>query len=326
MKEKIVQSIDIKYLNVAKPLRHILMHDLHAIYKKYLSLLKNSFENTVDSSDNFRSRPLTTRMSDLEVMALAVTSETTSIDSENLLFSKLRTDYAHLFPNLIDRTRFNRRRRGLQPMLVEFARRLGDQMDSGSTTLIVDSMPCPVVRNARESSMKICRTDEHTAPRKGWSAVDRRYYIGYKLHMLIGSDGLFHDMAVTPANVHDINFLKDRSYEGSEQSTIIGDRGYISASLQADLFTDYGISLRVPPRKNQAAGTVFEPDKARNRKLVETRFSQLCGQFSIKTNYAKSFKGLLARISSKIAGIAVLQMINWERGRPLNQIKHAWSN
>ncbi|MFD1283268.1 IS982 family transposase, partial [Mesonia ostreae] len=91
------------------------MHDLHAICKKYLSLLKTSFEYTVDASDNFRSRPVTTRMSDLEVMALAVIGETTSIDSENLLFSKLRTDYAHLFPNLIDRTRFNRRRRGLQP-------------------------------------------------------------------------------------------------------------------------------------------------------------------------------------------------------------------
>lgn len=301
------------------------MHDLIAIYKKYLSFLQSSFESTVDSSGNFRKRPINTKMSDLEVMALAVTCETASIDSENLLFSKLRTDYRSSLPHLIDRTRFNRRRRMLQPMLVEFTKRLSACMESGSSTFIVDSMPCPIVRNARERSMKICRSDELTAPKKGWSAVDRRYYIGYKLHMLIGSDGLFHDMAVTPANVHDINFLKDRSYDGSEQSTIIGDRGYISANLTADLFTDYGITLEVPPRKNQQEKAYFEPLQAKNRKLVETRFSQLCGQFSIKTNYAKSFKGVLARISSKIAGVAVLQMINKERGRPLNQIKHAWS-
>ncbi|ARN77159.1 hypothetical protein BST97_03675 [Nonlabens spongiae] len=87
------------------------------------------------------------------------------------------------------------------------------------------SMPCPIVHNAREHRMKICMEDLGTAPRKGYSAVDRRYYIGYKLHLLMSMQGIFHDMAVTPANVHDIKFLKERQYDGSEEREIIGDRG-----------------------------------------------------------------------------------------------------
>lgn len=295
------------------------------MYKKHLSYLREALEGSL-TNGNFKRRPSNSKMSDIEVIALAVTAEANSIDSENLLFSKLRSDYGHHFPNLIDRTRFNRRRRGLEPWIREAARRLGASMDRVDSPLVVDSMPCPVIRNARERSMKICREEHCTAPRKGYSAVDRRYYVGYKLHMIINTDGIFHDMAVTPANVHDINFLKDRQYDGSEEREILGDRGYISASLRADLFSNYGITLNTPPRSNQKTAERFSPDRRKNRKLIETRFSQLCSQFSIKTNLAKTFRGFNARLASKVAGVAVLQKLNLEKGRPINQIRHAWSN
>lgn len=41
--------------------------------------------------------------SDVEVVALALTAEYLSIDSENLLFKKIHTDYAEAFPNLHSR-------------------------------------------------------------------------------------------------------------------------------------------------------------------------------------------------------------------------------
>lgn len=39
-----------------------------------------------------------------QIVALSIISETLGIDSENLLFSKLRTEYQGDFPNLIDRS------------------------------------------------------------------------------------------------------------------------------------------------------------------------------------------------------------------------------
>lgn len=52
-------------------------------------------------------------MSDIQIVTLALTAETLSIDSENLLFIKLKKDYKQNFPNLVDRANYNRRRRRL---------------------------------------------------------------------------------------------------------------------------------------------------------------------------------------------------------------------
>lgn len=63
-----------------------------------------------------------------QIIALALVTESISIDSENLLFSRLKTDYKEQFPELIHRTRFNRRQRALQPYFLEFAKRLSMSM------------------------------------------------------------------------------------------------------------------------------------------------------------------------------------------------------
>jgi hypothetical protein len=56
-------------------------------------------------------------MADLKVIALSCTMEALGIDSENLLWSKIRTEYPKWSQSLICRTRFNRRRRMLRPCI-----------------------------------------------------------------------------------------------------------------------------------------------------------------------------------------------------------------
>lgn len=50
------------------------------------------------------------KMSDLEVVALSLTAEFMSIDSENSLFKEINREQ---IPNLIERSQFNKRRRKL---------------------------------------------------------------------------------------------------------------------------------------------------------------------------------------------------------------------
>jgi hypothetical protein len=76
-------------------------------------------------------------------------------------------------------------------------------------------MPCPVAKNSRERRFAICKEDPSNAPRKGYSAVDKKQFIGYKLHLLTSEYGVFQDMQITPRNVHDVNFLKDTRFEES---------------------------------------------------------------------------------------------------------------
>ena len=60
------------------------------------------------------------------------------------------------------------------------------------------------------------------------------------------------------------------------------------------------------------------------RKRIETIFSQLCDQFSIQHNYAKSFQGLATRILAKITGFTLLQYLNkYSLNNQLCHVKHA---
>ncbi|OAV71338.1 hypothetical protein Barb4_00718 [Bacteroidales bacterium Barb4] len=66
----------------------------------------------------------------------------------------------------------------------------------------------------------------------------------------------------------------------------------------------------MPARKNQPAKTGLSKIKQRKRKRIETLFSQLKGQFSMNTNFAKTFGGLAARILAKITALAMIQYLN----------------
>ena len=59
----------------------------------------------------------------------------------------------------------------------------------------------------------------------------------------------------------------------------------------------------------------------KTRKPIETLFSQLCDQFMIRRNYAKSFDGYKTRILSKITVVTVIQMINKLLNRNINNLK-----
>ena len=62
--------------------------------------------------------------------------------------------------------------------------------------------------------------------------------------------------------------------------------------------------------------------RSKSRKRIETLFSQLCDQFMIRRNYAKSFDGFKTRIMSKISALTVIQYINkFTFGRTINNLK-----
>ena len=86
---------------------------------------------------------------------------------------------------------------------------------------------------------------------------------------------------------------------------MIGDRGYISADVQLDLFETAHIRLEVPYRRNQRDWKPVFHSFAKARKRIETLFSQLCDQFMLIRNYAKDTDGLFARIIGKISALIV---------------------
>ena len=258
------------------------------------------------------------KMSDIELVALSLTSEYMSIDSENDLFKQLVNSS---IPNLIERSQFNKRRRKLFDFSEKIRTTLASSFLEFENYFIIDSMPLEICKKARQNRIKICKKDFETAPSKGFCASQDTWFYGYKLHGICSVSGVFHSIDITKANVHDIQILKDVKNQLSD-CVLLGDRGYLSLTQQVDLFQTANIVLETPMRMNQKSYKKQPYIFRKSRKRIETLFSQLCDQFKIRNNYAKSFEGFKTRILAKITALTLVQYINkFIFDRPINNIK-----
>ena len=288
------------------------MHNFRANYDKILEVLKS-----LDlESENFLFQIRKPRLSDLEIVALNLTSEYMSIDSEYQLFRILPSD----IKSLIERSVYNRRKRRLFIHMERIRKLLAEKFNGSEKYFIVDSMPLEVCKLSRSSRSKICRETDYAIPNKGYCASQKMHYYGYKLHAVCSAEGVFQSLDISPASVHDIHYLKDIKQQ-FKNCTLLADKGYLSAEYQLDLFTSHNIKLEVPMRTNQK-NYKDQPFVIRKyRKRIETLFSQLCDQFMIRRNYAKSFLGFKTRILSKILTLTIIQTINRNQNRNINNLK-----
>ena len=257
------------------------------------------------------------KMSDLELVALNITAEYMSINSELQLF---RCISGTVLDGKIERSVYNKRKRKLLPYIEKIRETLSGKFADFTDVFIVDSTPIEICKISRANRSAICATDE-IKPSFGYCAAQKSRYFGYKLHAVCDKNGIFHSFDFSPANVHDVNYLNDIK-ENFQNCLLIGDRGYISKEIQMDLFNYSRINLSVPMRKNQHDFVEFSRMKSKIRKRIETNISQLCGQFSININFAKTFQGLATRIVSKITSFTMIQYLNFfVFKRSLNKLK-----
>jgi len=261
-----------------------------------------------------RRRPM---LSDIEVVSINLTAEYLEMDSECDLLRKLPPELS----TKIERSVYNRRRRRLFPYLERILRELSDLLNENEDHFIIDSIPLEVCKLSRNGRSRICRDDVYSEPNKGYCASQSTHYYGYKLHATCSVSGVFQSMDISPASVHDIHYLKDIR-EKLKDCTLIGDKGYLSAEYQLNLFETCNIKLDTPMRSNQKNYRKQSYIYRKSRKRIETLFSQLCDQFMIRRNYAKSFEGLKTRILSKISALTIVQYINRTIfNRNINNIK-----
>jgi Transposase DDE domain. len=286
------------------------MNNFSANYRKILETLKQ-----VEDKMNFLNQIRKPKLSDIELIAIDLTSEYMSIDSEYQLFRALPS---YLYSK-IERSVYNRRKRKLFFHRELIRKKLANSISSNDY-YIVDSMPLEVCKLSRSSRSQICKQEYETAPDKGYCASQSITYYGYKLHAVCTIDGVFTDFNLTGASIHDIHYLKNIK-SMYQNCTVLGDKGYLSIDYQRDLFSSNKIKLEVPMRSNQKDYKPLAYIFRKSRKRIETLFSQLCDQFMIRRNYAKSFDGFKNRILSKIMALTVIQLINKLNNRNINNLK-----
>lgn len=289
------------------------MNNLVENYNKILKVLRK-----IDEKENYHHQIRKPKMSDKEIIALNLTAEFLGIDSEHHLFRLLSTTE---LVGKIERSVYNRRKRFLMNYMEKIRVSLSEKFNQFEDYFIVDSMPLEVCKLSRGGRSKICKEDFYSSPDKGFCASQQMYFYGYKLHATCSVNGIFKSIDIGRASIHDIHYLKGIKQQLSN-CVPLGDKGYLSEEVQLDLFETAQIKLEVPMRINQKGYKKQPYIFRKSRKRIETLFSQLCDQFMIRRNYAKTFLGFKTKILSKITAMTVIQYINkFLFNRNINNLK-----
>lgn len=322
--EKLHNSQIISKLVATKLLRTItlLMRNFIANFVRILRICKDFAGNRVNEFGNIPRCGVVPKFSDLEVIALGITAEAFGFDSENLLFHRLHHECKEDLPNLISRRQFNARRKLTARLAEEIRKDVAAAIDGSEGVFCIDSKPVKVCQNARAKRCSMGRDNVDAAPDWGYCASQGLYYYGYKLHAVCGIRGVIHSYGMTAASVHDLQYLNDVRWEYHD-CMMLGDKGYLSAEVQKNLFEVANISLEVPYRLNQKNWRPPAWAYKRFRKRIETVFSQLNDNLMMIRNYAKQPCGLFTRTAGKIAAMTFMQYVNFINHRPIGQIKYS---
>jgi transposase len=260
--------------------------------------------------------------SDSELITLSLLAELWSMDEEVAFLAYMRRHWRALFPVLPERSRYNRRRRALQRVTAQIRRqvlRLLDYLQPLDDLALIDSLPVPVVGFAHAGGHHRWRG----LASYGYNAAKKLTFYGFKLHLLATHGGLILDFALAPAHLGD-GTLSETLLRDKPAVTVLGDKAYLNAPLQAALRAEQGVVLLTPTRANQRV----QQDPALThlithfRQAIETLNSQLSEQFHIECNKAKSLDGLCARVQAKLTAHTVGHLLNALAHRPPLALKH----
>ncbi len=121
-----------------------IMHNLYFYFDKFLDLTKSGFKDRIIGSGNLIIYLNKLKMTDCEINALSLTSEALGIDSETYLLGNLKVTTVMTYLNLINRSKYNRRRKKLYPFVEILNQTVADQKNLGENLFIVDSNTVPI--------------------------------------------------------------------------------------------------------------------------------------------------------------------------------------
>ena len=148
-------------------------HNIKTNFDKVIEVIKQVLGEEIVAG-NFPRRGTKPTFSDIEVIALSLTAECLSIDSGNLLFSKLRSEYTSDFKNLISRRQYNDRRKFLFAKQEIIRTRMTAQLNATAEVYAIDSMPLEICKLSRLQRNKMGRENIYSAPDKGYCASQKK--------------------------------------------------------------------------------------------------------------------------------------------------------
>ena len=242
-----------------------------------------------------------TQMSDAEVMTTAIVAA--------LYFGGNHESARHFLkehgyiPNMLSKSRFNRRLHRIEPMflllfaqLAEVFKQLNEQ-----SIYVIDTYPIPVCDNIRIPRSRIY----HGEAFRGYQSSKKRYFYGVKLHLCVTSTGQPVEFFFTPASVGDVEGLWSYQFDLPSGAVVYADKAYCDYRVE-DALWEAGIELKPIRKKNlkRQYPPWVEYIQQYHRKRIETTNS-LIHRLMPKSIHVVTAKGFLLKLVSFIVASSI---------------------
>ncbi len=262
------------------------------------------------------------KLSDAELVTLAVISALLGHESERGFVRFAREHLRPWFPYLPDHDGYNKRLRRSAEMIGHVTAALArDCPDWHDDVWLVDSTPVP----CGASRPTARRSDLAGWAQYGWCASHSRWFWGLRLHIIATPAGLPVAFALAGAKADE----RDTCAAMIEQAglarpgqTLIADKGYRSTAFEADL-NDTGITLIRPAARNEPARP-HQRFLRPFRQTIESIIDTLKGQLSLERYNGRTRAGVAVRVLARILALtaAIWHNRTHHPDRPARTLTH----
>ena len=250
------------------------------------------------------------RISDSELICLAVAQVLLDCPSERRFLRLARRRLGHLFPYIPGQSGFNKRLRTLTPTLLHTISALAQLSPSFCDRLrLLDSTPVP------------CAASRETVRRSalaglggyGYCRSHSRWFWGFRLYLLCSPDGLPIGFELAPANAPErlvAAELLERVLRPGE--TVLADKGFAGREFEQHVAA-LGARLLRPDRRNEP---VRFGSLGGIRQWIESTFDTLKDQLSLERHGGRTLTGLVSRIARRLLALTAAILHNWHTSSP----------
>jgi hypothetical protein len=260
------------------------------------------------------------RLTDSELVCLAVAQALLGFASESHWLRAARRQLGHLFPYLPKQPGYNKRLRTALPLVKKVIRDLARDSDFWfDNTWIVDSTPVPCAM----SRPSVKRSELAGWASYGYCASHSRYFWGLRLYLVCTPTGMPILWALANAKLGEREVLAAMLEADAElvaergRILLISDKGFGSDSFEHDL-AERGIELMRPSRKRERQRH-GEPMLKKVRQLIESVNDTLKGQLDLERHGGQSFEGVAIRIAQRVLAMAAAIWHNNKTGQPITR-------
>lgn len=260
-----------------------------------------------------RSKGFAPALSESEVMTMEIVAQFQGIDADSAIWQYFRRHWWAWEPGLGSRSAFVRLAANLWQYKAMLQQHIAEQLGAYEEDVhLVDGIPIPLCQFSRASQ---CRSFRGEAD-YGYCAAKKQTYYGFHGHLLITATGVITGFTLTAANASEREALWEMVL--MIHGLLIGDQGYLSASLQQEL-RQAGIELETALRSNMqdARDPAWVALLKRMRRLIETVIGQLVERFRIEKVRARDLWHLTSRMNRKLLAHTVCRWLNRDSCAPL---------